>query len=251
MWANKMKTFYDYRGVGMSSRVEVRRTKRLINFTLIELLVVIAIIGILMAMLLPALSTARAFAKMAQCQSNIRQINLALQSYLTGWDGFLPGRDDIIAPAIGSTHYWQWFTKDNYGGEYIGNFNYKDSDEKGRGLGTILDCPMLKPGMPMNLGTPFGSSGSISDYSIDRYSEGGDIKSYSVNILKKKHTDEAFIMCGGGRTSLFDHYSWFNYEKISPHNNQNMVIFYDGSSKGVSFSRINSYINNSYPFWNE
>jgi len=61
------------------------------GFTLVELLVVIAIIGILIALLLPAVQAAREAARRAQCQNNIRQVNIALQHYHEAWSIFPPG----------------------------------------------------------------------------------------------------------------------------------------------------------------
>src|SRR6266498_3402800 len=53
------------------------------GFTLIELLVVIAIIAILAALLLPALSSAKSAAQSTQCKSNLKQLGLALNMYVS------------------------------------------------------------------------------------------------------------------------------------------------------------------------
>lgn len=64
--------------------------RRRVGFTLIELLLLVAIVGILVALLLPAVQAAREAGRRLGCQSNLRQIGVAIQNYHAAWNCFPP-----------------------------------------------------------------------------------------------------------------------------------------------------------------
>ena len=128
------------------------------GFTLIELLVVIAIIGILAAMLLPALNRAREKANAISCMGNLRQWGLALGMYCDDWNDYMPGEGGDTSTTAINTDYMlsAWF---NVLSPYINTPALKDlyystpPNIPMPGTKSIYICPSVRPNSVSDYGT--------------------------------------------------------------------------------------------------
>ena len=108
-----------HQSAGLLRRQQGRGAAIRRGFTLLELLVVITIIAILAALLLPALSQAKASAQSAVCKNNLKQFQLAWQLYADDNLGHIVG--DVVGYL---SSYWQ-----NTDGWVLGNAQFDQSDE--------------------------------------------------------------------------------------------------------------------------
>jgi len=140
-------------------------------FTLVELLVVIGIIAVLIALLLPALNKARAQAQCAQCQSNMRQIAIAVLQYTNdNRDRLIIGH--ITAGVFGTQAYpdgWGWAAELMHQ-HYLGAPNYYDNPATPGAVAasthSVFYCPACVDLIPNSLAGDYPTNGLNLGYHI-------------------------------------------------------------------------------------
>ncbi len=228
-------------------------------FTLVELLVVIAIIGILIAMLLPAVQAARESARMVQCENNIRQLGLALVNYESAqkrfpfastWRG-ATGQIDMtnINDSNNSTLYENWVIKilpQIEGKTLLGAFDLKKSiagtasatNMKARAVPLTV---MLCPTDPYNVNPFMGSASGQTSNMGDTWARGNYAANASLGYQYPQSRNASGGIGIGGTT--FDGGGWGNrYLRGVMGANISLGIrqIRDGTSKTVLVGEIRS-----------
>ena len=128
------------------------------GFTLIELLVVVSIIALLIALLLPALREARGVAEQTACQSNMRQIGLAMAMYIQENNEYMTGAYvdgvPVSNPAADGPAWDHWLAAQIMGYDGI-NFNRP----KDGGRPDVILCPSDEKDAPKKQEPVYGSFG--------------------------------------------------------------------------------------------
>jgi prepilin-type N-terminal cleavage/methylation domain-containing protein/prepilin-type processing-associated H-X9-DG protein len=170
------------------------------GFTLIELLVVIAIIGILMALLLPAVQKVREAANRAKCANNLKQIALAAHNYHGDYQAFPPGVYQLLfasAPKYrGVTVFVDllpYLEQDNLARDWDRtdplNNTAGGASAKTATVLPVLLCPSdLIPQNPVD-------SGSDRWYGLTSYGGNGGLRSYDPQYATN---DGIFFVIGPG-----------------------------------------------------
>ncbi len=142
-----------------------------VGFTLVELLVVIAIIGMLVAMLLPAVNAAREAARRTQCINNLKQMGLAIQSFENAKTQ-LPSVRVTCHHGTWYTEIWPFLEEQNLTEQWHREYSYHYQSEATRmSQVPVFFCPsrrshgISKDGTARpDQGVPNEVPGSLGDY---------------------------------------------------------------------------------------
>lgn len=187
--------------------------RRLLGFTLVELLVVIAIIGILVAMLLPAVQAAREAARATDCQNRMKQLGMATLMFHDTNEAFPPARlwGNDTEPFERSYPSWMarvlpYLEESSAGQLWDFTKEYSDNDETAWALGAgHFVCPSRRtaseaviPAQPVEVAVEY-ACGCTGSYLVEQQS--GAVADYGGNqgdLSPPFFGDDSWFAGGGG-----------------------------------------------------
>jgi prepilin-type N-terminal cleavage/methylation domain-containing protein/prepilin-type processing-associated H-X9-DG protein len=188
--------------------------RRLAGFTLVELLVVIAIVGVLVALLLPAVQAAREASRRSSCVNNLKQLGVALQGFHSAQRHFPPGRGGPAPLVFSAQAYLLPYVEEGSlqgqidfmsaptdlviaGKSYSGNANKNAASQVVR----VLMCPSDDAEGRVS-GSTFGGTNYVANAGSGTLNNGSLTKADGVFYIASK-VDFRMITDGSTHTAAF------------------------------------------------